>query len=46
LVSASEVSWLRQEHEEHIKDLQARASRALELEAELAKAKEVELALW
>jgi hypothetical protein len=46
LVSAGKVSRLHQGHEEHIKDLQARAGRALELEAELAKAKDAELMLW
>jgi bifunctional ADP-heptose synthase (sugar kinase/adenylyltransferase) len=45
-VSACEVSWLRREQEERIKDLQAQAGRALRLEAELAKAKEAELTLW
>jgi hypothetical protein len=45
-VSACEVSLLRQEHEECIKDLQAQVGRALELEAELAKAREAELMLW
>jgi hypothetical protein len=44
-VSAHEVSRLRQEQEEHIKDLQAQANKALGLEAELAKAKEAELTL-
>jgi hypothetical protein len=44
-VSAGKVSQLHQEHEENIKDLQARAGRALKLEAELAKAKDVELTL-
>jgi hypothetical protein len=34
---ASEVNRLRLEHEEQLKDLQARAGRVLDLEAELAK---------
>jgi hypothetical protein len=42
-LSASEVSRLCQDHEEHINDLQARAGRALDLEVELAKAKDAEL---
>jgi hypothetical protein len=40
---ASEVSRLCQDHEEHINDLQAQAGRDLDLEAELAKAKDAEL---
>jgi hypothetical protein len=44
-VPASKVSRLHQEHEERIKGLQVQAGRAQELEAKLAKAKEVELML-
>jgi hypothetical protein len=44
-VLASEVSRLRREHEEHIKDLQAQADRALGLKAELVKANDAELTL-
>jgi hypothetical protein len=44
-VSANEVSQLHYEHEKSIKGLQVQAGRAQELEAELAKAKEVELTL-
>jgi ElaB/YqjD/DUF883 family membrane-anchored ribosome-binding protein len=44
-VSASEVSRLHREYEEQIKDLRAQAGKVLDLEAELAKAKDAESTL-
>jgi hypothetical protein len=44
-VSASDVSRLCREHEEQIKYLRAQADKVLDLEAELAKAKDVESTL-